>query len=108
MRGCLGSERLADHQWPAEALFYEVVARDFPLRITRPQVDVRLPVGVVKHLSIREVALQMEVVEQLLQCNDGIAVSVVQGVVEIQEKVFVFHVVFIFLPAKLLILRQIY
>ena len=50
----------------------------------------------------------MEVVEQLLQCNDGIAVSVVQGVVEVQEKVFVFHVVFIFLPAKLLILRQIY
>ena len=75
----------AKAQRTAEALHDEVVARDFALRVARPQVDVRPPVFIIEQLRVSEVLPQLQRLEQLAQRYHGIAMRVVQRVVEVDK-----------------------
>ena len=81
----------AHAQRATEALYDQVVARDVAFGVLRPEIDVRCPVGIVEDLRGGEIASEAEGLESLAQGNHRIAVSIIQGVVEIDEKVVVFH-----------------
>ena len=57
----------------------------FSFRIARPQVDVRSPIGIIECLGTIEIAIKTESLIGLLQGNHGIAVSIIEGIVEINK-----------------------
>jgi hypothetical protein len=67
----------------AEALHNEVVARNLALGIASPQVDVGLPIVVIKDLGGVEILAQLEVLKRLGKRYHGIAVGIIKCVVEI-------------------------
>ena len=85
-------QTFAKAQRTTETFHNQVVARDFTLRIARPQVDVRFPILVVEQLCISKPPSQLHGVEQLAQRYHGIAVRVVERIVEIDKQIGVtFH-----------------
>ena len=86
-----GVESFAEAEGVAETLYDEVVALNFPLGILRPQADVGVPIVVVEDLRVGKIRFPVEVVEEFIQCNESIAMGVVEGVVEVDEKVCVVH-----------------
>ena len=80
-------------QGAAEALHDKDIAGYLAGSILFPQVKVGFPVRDVEVLELVKMAVQGEVFIEFAQCYVGIAVRVVQGVVEIQKYVFVvlFH-----------------
>lgn len=86
-----GIQSFAEAEWMAEPLHDEVVARDFAFGILCPEADVGGPVVGVEDLGIGEVAVEPQFFEEFAQGDDGIAVGVVERVVEVDEEVGVVH-----------------
>ena len=90
-----GVEPFAPTERVAETFHDEVVAFNLPFGILCPKADVRVPIVVVEHFGVIEVLIQMQVLIQLSQSNNGIAVGVVEGVIEVDEKVGVLQELFV-------------
>ena len=71
----------------SETLDDEVTAFNFSFGILCPQTDIGVPLVVVEDIGVIEVLIQMQVLIQLSQGDDGIAVGVVEGVIEVNEKI---------------------
>ena len=75
----------------SETLDDEVTAFYFSFGVLCPQTDIGVPIVVVESLRVIEVLIQMQVLIQLSQGDNSIAVGVVERVIEIDEKVGVLH-----------------
>ena len=84
-------QALAQTERTAKALHDEVVAGDFSARILRPEQEVLAPIGIKELLRAGEIALEALLVKQFAQGDVGIAMRIVEGIVEIDEEVGVGH-----------------
>ena len=83
---------LTQSQRAAEALHYEVIAVNLTMRILRPQFTVGLPVRHCESLHTGKVPLEMEVVEEFAQGDDGIAMCIIECIIEVDEEMgHIFH-----------------
>ena len=71
----------------AETFHDEIITLNFPFGILCPKPDVRVPIVIVEDIGVIEVLIQMQVLIQFAQGDDGIAVGVVECVIEVDEKV---------------------
>ena len=79
----------------SETLDDEVTAFYFSFGVLCPQTDIGVPIVVIESLGVVEVMIQMQVLVQLTQSNDSIAVGVIESVIEIDEKVCVLQELFV-------------
>ena len=86
-----GKKTLPKAERMTEAFDDEVITVNFSLSILSPQTDVGAPIVVVEDAGVGEVLFEMEVFIQFTQGDDCIAVGVVEGVVEVDEKVGIAH-----------------
>ena len=87
-----GVEPFAETLGVPETLDDEEMAFYLPFGILCPKADVGVPIVVVEGVGVIEVLLQMQVLIQLSQGDDGIAVGVVEGIIEIDERSVYFNV----------------
>ena len=66
-----------------ETLNDKIIACYLTLGVASPQVDVGLPIVVIKHFGVVEVLAQLEVLKRLGKRYHGIAVGIIKCVVEI-------------------------
>ena len=69
----------------SETFHNEVITFNLPFGILCPKSDVRVPVVIVEDIGIIEVLIQVQVLIEFAQGNDGVAVGVVEGVIEVNE-----------------------
>jgi len=69
----------------SETFHDEVITFNLSFGILCPKSDVRVPVVIVEDIGIIEVLIQVQVLIEFAQGNDGIAVGVVEGVIEVNE-----------------------
>ena len=79
----------ANTQRTTETLHNEERTVDLSLRVTRPQVDVSCPVCIIERLRGIEITIKAESLKCFLQGNNGIAVGVVERIVEVDKKIFI-------------------
>ena len=77
-------------QRPAESLHDEIGTIDLASSILAPKIDIGLPIGNSEVLKTLEISAQIEILVQLSQGKLGIAVRIVERVVEVDEKILVF------------------
>lgn len=87
-----GMESIAQREGTAKTLYNQIVAGDFATGILFPQLMIGLPIGNGESLLGREEAIKGELLKQFVKSDDGIAMRIVERVIEIDEEMSdIFH-----------------
>ena len=78
-------ESFSKTQRMTETFHDEIITLNLPFGILCPKSDVRVPIVIVEDIGVVEVLIQMQVLIQFAQGDDGIAVGVVECVIEVDE-----------------------